>query len=335
MPASAKSAASVQNGAPTTSCDPVRACTTRTISSSGETSIGSRPNGNAIEPSASPSSSRSSASTSCAALAGDRASLPLQQAPCGIARVLLTALDQRGVHRSGAEQRVTGPGLQRLIQRLDRRRGPAPSWRSRRRRDRAASRGRRGRGSRCRRRASPDARCRGARRSARRRSPRPRASVRAAPRCRCSRLLVDDRGDDHVAAEPAPRALGAGDRDRREARLHVVGAAAVEASVRRRAASSPPSGSSSPTVSRCPFRISVRPPPLPRATPTRSAGPERPRRRGPRAPRARATPRTRRQRRLAAAGRDERRVDGVDGDELRRQLRRHQIRTASPDSAER
>ena len=39
--------------------------------------------------------------------------------------------------------------------------------------------------------------------------------------------------------------------------------------------------------------------------------------------------------RLAAAGRDERRVDGVDGDELRRQLRRHQSRTASPVSAER
>ena len=38
---------------------------------------------------------------------------------------------------------------------------------------------------------------------------------------------------------------------------------------------------------------------------------------------------------LAAAVRHERRVDGVDGDELRRQLRQHQSRTASPDSAER
>ena len=38
---------------------------------------------------------------------------------------------------------------------------------------------------------------------------------------------------------------------------------------------------------------------------------------------------------LAAAGRDARRIDGVDGDQLRRQLRRHQIRTTSPSSAER
>ena len=44
-------------------------------------------------------------------------------------------------------------------------------------------------------------------------------------------LFVGHGGDDDVAAEPEPGALDGGERDRREARLHVVGASAVQASV--------------------------------------------------------------------------------------------------------
>ena len=80
----------------------------------------------------------------------------------------------------------------------------------------------------------------------------------------------------------------------------------------------------------------MRPPPVPRATRDDVRPPRRnlldldlePRALEPRRQHLRG-------RGLAGAARNERRIDGVDGDELRRQLREHQSRTASPDSAER
>ena len=51
-------------------------------------------------------SSRTCASTTLGVLAGDGAALELHEAALGVARQLLAALDQRGVHRAGAEQRV-------------------------------------------------------------------------------------------------------------------------------------------------------------------------------------------------------------------------------------
>ena len=186
MPASAKSAASVQNGAPT---HLVRSG----LGLHGAHDLLVRRDLHRVAPERERDRAARVAEQPTqlgldvlAALAGDRAALALQQAPRGIARVLLAALDQRGVHRSGAEQRVAGPGLERRGPAPRSRRGRGPSSRSRRCRDPDASRARPGRGSRCRRRASPDGRCRGARRSARRRSPRRHASVRAEPRCRCS-----------------------------------------------------------------------------------------------------------------------------------------------------
>ena len=72
-------------------------------------------------------------------------------------------------------------------------------------------------------------------------------------------LLVDDRGDDHVAAQPAPRRLGRRDQARRQAALHVVGAAPVEPPrLHARARAGRPSPPY-PTVSRCAFRSSVSP----------------------------------------------------------------------------
>ena len=41
-------------------------------------------------------------------------------------------------------------------------------------------------------------------------------------------LLVHDRGDEHVAAQARSGRLGAGDHDRREAPLHVIGPSAVQ-----------------------------------------------------------------------------------------------------------
>ena len=186
MPASAKSAASVQNGAPRTSSDPVcglhrahdllvrrdlhRVASERKRDRAARLAEQTPQLGLDV----------------LAALARDRAPLALQQAPRRIARVLLPALDQRGVHRPGAEQHVAGPRLERPVELLDRDEDAAPSSRSRRCRDPAASRARRGRASRCRRRASRDGRCKVARRSARRRSPRRHAGVRAVLRFRCS-----------------------------------------------------------------------------------------------------------------------------------------------------
>ena len=141
------------------------------------------------------------------------------------------------------------------------------------------------------------------------------------------RLLVDDGGDDHVSAQPAPRALGARTRDRREARLHVVGAAAVQTSVldpRRQPAVrlEQPDGVEVPVQDQRPAA----------AAPSRDADDVRPSRSDlvdvNLEPRAFEPLREHGgDRGLAAAGGHERRVDGVDGDELRRQLRRHQ----SPD----
>ena len=79
-------------------------------------------------------------------------------------------------------------------------------------------------------------------------------------------LFVGDRRDDDIAAEPEPGALDGGERDRREARLHVVGASAVQASVLD-------AGMQSRVRLEQPHRVEMpvqeqeRPPPVPRATP--------------------------------------------------------------------
>ena len=135
-------------------------------------------------------------------------------------------------------------------------------------------------------------------------------------------LLVGDRGDDDVAAR-AQRARPRGRRQRRgDAGLHVVGAAAVEpvaVDARRVNGSAIPS---TPTVSRCPQRSSVRPPPAPAradddARPAgRHLGDDRPRARS-HAPSAATKPAISR---LARAAGDERRVDRVDRDELRKEV---------------
>ena len=149
------------------------------------------------------------------------------------------------------------------------------------------------------------------------------------------RLLVDDGGDDHVAAQSTPCALGAGARDRREARLHVVGAAAVEPSALD------PGGQAAVRLEQ-PDRVQMA---VEQQRPAAAAAPRdadhvrpsgsdlhdldlQPRALEPLGEHAG-------DRGLAAAVRRERRVDGVDGDQLRRQLLQHQSRTASPDSAER
>ena len=81
-------------------------------------------------------------------------------------------------------------------------------------------------------------------------------------------LLVGDGGHDDVAARAARRAAArAGEHDRREAALHVVGAAPVEAPVAHprlvRVGPSP----ATPTVSVWAMSSSAAPPPVPRATP--------------------------------------------------------------------
>ena len=128
-------------------------------------------------------------------------------------------------------------------------------------------------------------------------------------------LLVGHRRDDDIAAEPEPGALDSGERDRREARLHVVGAPAVQASVldagiqarvrleqpdrvevavqEQRAAAAGPAGDADHVrpAGRSLLDVDLEPCLL---EPLREHG---------------------RHRRLATAGRDERRVDRVDRDE--------------------
>ena len=165
-------------------------------------------------------------------LAGQRAPLAGQQAALGIVENSCPPSISEAWIEPAPEQRV------RLVREEARgrarraRRGRGPSARSRPRRGRGGSRGRRGRGSRSRSPRSPCARSRRPARWARRRRPRRSGGrMRPAPRCRGCDLLVGHRRDDHVAAQAAPLRLGRDDQNRREAALHVVGAAAVQAAV--------------------------------------------------------------------------------------------------------
>ena len=194
MPAALMNAASIQALWPRTfGSRPSRAATcsrrSATIGSSGETSNGSRTS--VVLP------------LSCAAagaggdeplqlgvelrrvLARQRAPLDRQHAVLGVARQLLPARDQRGVHGAGAEQ-VVPAARERRARARRRRRAPGRSPRSRRRRGAAATRAPRARRRSPPTRRSPCARPRRRGSSARSRRRRRRARARAPPARRCS-----------------------------------------------------------------------------------------------------------------------------------------------------
>ena len=152
------------------------------------------------------------------------------------------------------------------------------------------------------------------------------ASARTAPQhllhAEARVLLVGDGRDDHVAREPERRRLAAGEQRRRDARPSCRrrrGRSSRSPSTRGTSGSAIPS---TPTVSRCPHSSSVRPPPVPRARTTTlgrpgvasSASTSRPC--GARPGRDEA----RRSRASPAPPGDERRVDGVDRDQLGEQF---------------
>ena len=164
-------------------------------------------------------------------LPGHGSPLALEKAALGIARVLLAPRDQRGVDGAAPEQRVPGARAQRLVDRVDpdedaahlrnrvhaeigaRSVGGPPS-RLELEGDEALVRDRDVHGGRL-----------GHDRGVGAPFPHDRLGADAAD------LLVDDRGHDHVAAQPAARCLAPGKHDRGEAALHVERPAPVEAPV--------------------------------------------------------------------------------------------------------
>ena len=229
MPASAISAASVQNGTPTGSATPA----IRPTSSANGWS-GRRPRTAPGRRRAAPRRRRRSRAARARPARASRPGIvrrsPGEQAPRRVARVLLPALDQRGVQRAGADERVPVARLQRAGRAPPARRARDPSSRSRRRRGPAASRARRRPPSRSRSRTKPrwaTASCSSVGSTTIAASARTRSSTA----CGADRaeLLVGDGRHDQVA--PQLRRLDGREHDRRHRALHVVRAAAVEPAV--------------------------------------------------------------------------------------------------------
>ena len=231
MPASASRAESAQKGTPPTSSWPRCRCSAATTASSAAVSNGPRWKGRRTIAPVPAASASSSARTCSSGLARDRPALAEQPAARRVARVLLPALDHRGVERSGAEQRMAVARAQARVELGD------PGEHRPHRRDRVdAEVGARAVGREARRldlerdealvRDRDDLLGRlGHDRGVGRRAADERLGADAAD------LLVGDGGHDHVAPEALANRGGADEHRRRERSLHVARPAAVEAAV--------------------------------------------------------------------------------------------------------
>ncbi len=174
----------------------------------------------------------------------------------------------------GAEQRMAGPAPRGAGRAPRCPSGRGRPWRSHRRRAAAASRAPHGPRPRSRAMRSPCARRRPRARSARSRSRRRRAPARRAPACRCSRTPRRRPPSRSTSPASSSRAASAhAQMAAADAALHVEARRARRGGRPRRAARAGARSRRGPTVSVWPLSSSVRPPPVPRATPITFARP--------------------------------------------------------------
>ena len=275
MPASGESAASVQNGVPTSSVAPAAATAAATISSVGRRSRTGRAARRRIRTS-------EPARRAVAQLALDPR-LASRRAGCAARRSARSAPDSveyscppsisDACNDDGSERADASPAWSRCVERVElESTGPifAIASTPRSGREPCAATPRvsiskpRSRDGRPRLQLGRLARHRRVR----------TARARRAPRCRRSPTSSSATAvDDHVSGEPERAASAAASMSGRQPALHVVGAAAVQAAAAQLAAANGSSMPATPTVSRCAFSSSQRPPPRPRRRRTRTADP--------------------------------------------------------------
>ena len=231
MPASASRAESAQKGTPPTSSWPRCRCSAITTASSADVSNGPRLEGQADDRARSRSERLELGPHALEGLPRYRPALAEQPAVRGVARILLTALDHRGVERSGSEQPVAVTRSQTRVELCD------PGEHRPHRRDRIDAEvgtGAVGRETSRLDLEGDEALVRDRDDLLRRLRNDRGIGRRAANECLrpdAADLLVGDGGHDHVATEAFPDRCGADEHRRRERCLHVACPAAVEAAV--------------------------------------------------------------------------------------------------------